>query len=135
MIHQFHSEYVIYKDFMNHCFFVLKLRRFKSRLFPSLGNFCGFLSDPCVAFVLGTWYCSTRCSSQFYFLGKLKHAYARETNILLFTNIFLQYLFCRNNCHFLIHKGNTLQQFNFSINWIHLRQNKENLPYCSMRVF
>ena len=36
---------------MNHCFFVLNLRRFKSRLFPSLGNFCGFPFPTFEAFV------------------------------------------------------------------------------------
>ena len=84
LIHQFHSEYVIYKDFYESLLLCTQTStvHFPNQLFPSLGNFCGFPFPTFVASVsLGTWYCSIRCSSQFYFLGKLKHAYARETNI------------------------------------------------------
>ena len=81
LIFQFHTQYTVYKDFMNHCFFVFKLQWFTCQMFPSLCNFCGFPTDPCSIYDMGTWCYSTCCPSQFYFLGKLKHAYARETTI------------------------------------------------------
>ena len=68
---------------MNHCFLYSKLRRFTSQMFPSLGNFCGFPFPTFVAFV--SWALDIVALAApvnfISWVGKLKHAYARETNI------------------------------------------------------